>query len=147
MITKSRELRQAEYQRNRENYLKTNSVWRDNNRALHNHLSRQWYHQDKTDNPLKYLLKKALYRANKKNLEFDITAQDLTLPEVCPIFKRPFIYNDYDWTYSLDRKDNARGYTKENTWVISALANRMKSSASTQELKEFCKGILELDKC
>jgi hypothetical protein len=43
---------------------------------------------------------------------------------------------------SIDRKDNTKGYTKDNVWVISQLANQMKSNATPEQLRAFARWIL-----
>jgi hypothetical protein len=42
-----------------------------------------------------------------------------------------------DRSPSLDRVDNSKGYTKDNVWVISQLANKMKNNASLDQLRCF----------
>jgi hypothetical protein len=44
---------------------------------------------------------------------------------------------------SIDRIDPARGYIKENIWVISHRANQIKSDASHEELKLVTKAVGE----
>lgn len=84
-------------------------------------------------------------RAEKKGIDFNITPEDIIIPEKCPLLEVPFIYgteNNYDYTPSLDRIDNTKGYIKGNIQVISMKANSMKNSASFDELLTFCKNIL-----
>lgn len=79
---------------------------------------------------------------------FDIAIEDIFVPEVCPLlgieFRAGTKYN-YQHSWSLDRLDNNKGYTKDNIWVISSLANTMKSSASPTQLLTFCKNVLSND--
>lgn len=92
-----------------------------------------------------YLWFRAKQRAKKYNLEFNITEEDIIIPSICPILEVPIILRnkgDYEYTASLDRIDNSKGYVKGNVMVISKKANSMKNSASLQELKAFCKNIL-----
>lgn len=93
---------------------------------------------------IEVMLANARRRALKQNLEFSISKGDLVIPEVCPILGVPFIQGtkgDYKYTYSLDKVDPTKGYTKENTRVISMLANTMKSDANKDELLAFAKNI------
>lgn len=83
--------------------------------------------------------------APERGLEFNIDVSDIKIPEKCPIFNRKFEYGKesyYDWTPSLDRIDNTKGYVKGNVWVISHKANIMKNNATWDEIKIFCENIL-----
>lgn len=89
--------------------------------------------------------KSAKARAEKKGLEFNIEESDIVIPEICPILEVPLEFGtktNYDYSPSLDRIDNTKGYIKGNIQVISKKANTMKSSATLQELKTFCKNVL-----
>ena len=91
------------------------------------------------------MVNKAKHRAEKYNLEFDITKDDIVIPDICPILEVPLeigTKGNYEYSPSLDRIDNSKGYTKDNIMVISKKANSMKNSASIEELKAFCKNIL-----
>lgn len=90
------------------------------------------------------LLERAKSRAKGKGLECSITIDDIILPKVCPILEIPLKPGDsYDYmnSYSLDRIDNEKGYTKDNIRVISTLANMMKNCATKDQLKTFVKNI------
>lgn len=88
----------------------------------------------------------AKIRAHKKNIPFSIEVRDIVLPEFCPILKIPLKTNigvvKFD-SYSLDRVIPELGYTRENIWVISHLANTMKSSASIKDLVLFARWVFE----
>lgn len=88
---------------------------------------------------------KAKSRAIKRNLDFNIEESDIIIPEFCPILEHKLEFgtkDNYDWSPSLDRIDNTKGYIKGNIQVISKKANTMKSSATLEELQIFCKNIL-----
>jgi len=74
-------------------------------------------------------------RASRKNIEFNLELSDIIIPEKCPVYNHIFIYNDTDWTYSVDRIDNSKGYTKENIQIISNKANRLKNNASVEDIE------------
>ena len=74
-------------------------------------------------------------RSKTKNIEFNLELEDIVLPKKCPVFKKDFIYSDTNWTYSIDRIDNSRGYIKGNIQIISNRANRLKGDFSIEELK------------
>lgn len=95
---------------------------------------------------------RAKVRASQNNVAFDIEIGDIQIPDICPILGIPLIRTGYgygkgygprDCSPSLDRIDNSRGYEKDNIQVISQLANRMKSSASIEQLQLFAKWINE----
>lgn len=89
--------------------------------------------------------KAAKKRAEEKDLEFNIDESDIIIPEICPILEVPLVFgtkDNYDYSPSLDRIDNTKGYIKGNVWVISKKANTMKSSATLQELYKFATNIL-----
>lgn len=88
--------------------------------------------------------KRAKDRAKKYNYEFNITEDDIIIPDKCPLLNIPIFCGDkdnYENSPSLDRIDNTKGYIKGNVWVISKKANSMKNSASFSELKTFCQNI------
>ena len=76
-------------------------------------------------------------RAKKKGLEFDIELSDIVIPDKCPLLEVYLTKGGNKITDSsptLDRRDSSRGYVKDNIWVISNKANRMKNNASLEEL-------------
>jgi len=85
-------------------------------------------------------------RAKKKKLEFSIIREDLVVPEHCPIFNTPLVYNRkkgktfQGWdSPTVDRIDNTKGYTKDNIAIISWRANSIKGNATLKELKSIVK--------
>ena len=88
-------------------------------------------------------------RAKKRNIEFNITENDLVWPTHCPLLGYELRYREpgqHPNTASLDRKDNSLGYVPGNVWIISTLANRIKNSATLEEcslLVENWKKVIE----
>lgn len=82
----------------------------------------------------------AKYRAKKLGLMCDLHFTDINIPDVCPILGLP-LYKGTDClsdnSPTLDRIDSAGGYTKDNVWVISHRANRLKNDAATPEELEL----------
>lgn len=93
----------------------------------------------------KNMLAGARRRASAKNIDFNITEEDIEIPSMCPILEVPLVIGtkgNYEYSPSLDRIDNSKGYVKDNIQVISKKANSMKNSATLEELKAFCKNVL-----
>lgn len=143
----SKEYRHEYYLRNKEKVRQQGIEWRKNNLEKYRRMSSESYHRRKNDpdNIKAYLIKHAKSRANQKGLEFDITEEDIIIPEVCPILNKPFDKNTRRYSYSLDRKDPNKGYTKDNIWVISQIANAMKWDSSHEERLLFAKWVLSLE--
>ena len=78
-------------------------------------------------------------RAKQAGLEFDLRAEDIQIPEYCPLLGiklEPGKEKKPTWgSPSLDRFDSTRGYTRDNVWVISHRANTLKQNATLGELK------------
>ena len=103
------------------------------------------YHRSKINNPVSFLLRQAKRRAKVKKLEFNLTKEDIIIPDKCPIMNLKLEYKPYkfyEYSPSLDRIDNSKGYIKGNIQVISTLANRMKWNSTEQQLIQFAQGIL-----
>lgn len=76
-------------------------------------------------------------RAEEKGLPFDITIEDIVIPEICPLLEIPIETcsgTAGDSSPSLDRKIPHLGYVKGNIHVISFRANQIKNCASLDEL-------------
>jgi hypothetical protein len=88
------------------------------------------------------LYSSAKQRANKKGLPFDISRDDIIIPEYCPILGvkleiKKGSQGGHSFSPSLDKIVPELGYIKGNIWVISLLANNMKSSANKEQLLKF----------
>lgn len=110
--------------------------------------AKQWardsYHRRKADpkNIKAFLLRHAKARAVDKNIPFTITEDDLILPEMCPVFNRPFSKSCRRLGYSLDRIIPELGYVPGNIQVISQLANAMKWDSTREERLAFANWVL-----
>ena len=83
-------------------------------------------------------------RAKKAHLEFTITIEDILKlwTDTCPVLGIKIAsgaIQDRDNSPSLDRKDNSKGYIPENIRIISYKANRLKSSATIDEMRLILK--------
>jgi len=91
-------------------------------------------------NPLHYAIGDAKRRSRKSGLDFNITEEDIIVPEICPILGIPLFRSNgkgTDNSPSIDRIDNSKGYVKGNVAVISYKANRYKSDMSLDVLDKL----------
>ena len=98
---------------------------------------KDWQVEDKQKYLEKHILMSAKDRAKRRNLDFDITIEDIVVPDVCPVLGIPiFVTNGSatDNSPSLDRIDNTKGYVKGNVFVISNRANTLKRDGNIIEL-------------
>ena len=90
-------------------------------------------------NPLNKTIQSTRIRAREKGFEHDIVYDDLLpIPKLCPLLQIPLFYSTNtitDNTPSIDRIDTSKGYTKDNVWIVSNKANRIKSNATIEELE------------
>lgn len=90
-------------------------------------------------NPLNILLQQARRRSKLKNIPFDITVDDLTVLEICPVLGIKIQVNSgcvKENSISLDRIIPELGYVKGNVAIISYKANTIKNNASVEELEK-----------
>lgn len=101
--------------------------------------TKNYLDRDRKENFPKYLLKYAKRRAQLKGLDFNLTIEDIIIPDVCPVFGTVLELNNHTRqnlnTPTLDRIDNSKGYVKGNVIVVSWKANRIKNNASLEELQ------------
>ena len=96
----------------------------------------------------KKMLRRAKQRAKDKGLKFDLSAEDVVIPELCPILGIELKMHKgrsggNPNSPALDRIDNNKGYVRGNVMVMSHLANMMKSSATTEEMVKFAKWVIK----
>lgn len=96
-----------------------------------------------TSKNLKVLFNQLKQSAQKRNIPFNLTMSDLnnlSFPITCPILGIPLVFNNgtpQDNSYSVDRIDSSKGYTKDNIVVVSYRANKLKSNATLMEMKQL----------
>ena len=111
-------------------------AWRKNNPVASYESNKSW----KERNPLKNHLFNVKGKAKANNIPFNITCDDIVIPEYCPILGLKLEYNKNqteDNSISIDRIIPELGYVKGNVQVISLLANKMKNSATPEQLHMF----------
>ena len=99
-------------------------------------------------NPAKVMLRSARHRAKKQGLPFNITIDDIVIPEVCPVLGIQLECNAGTGSAkqnspSLDKIIPELGYVVGNVQVISYLANVMKHDATPEQLINFALWVLE----
>lgn len=84
-----------------------------------------------------YMWKGAKRRALERGHAFDLSLEDIIIPDTCPVLGIPISRHETSRNShnspSLDRIDNSKGYVKGNVCVISYLANMIKSVGSADD--------------
>ena len=124
------------YRGNREKHLKLSADWRKQNPERMREIRRKWL----DDNPDKQLLHNAKMRSRVMALPFNITIEDIVIPELCPVLGIKLC-----WTRgrgrtqpdvpSIDRVIPSKGYIKGNVRVISWRANCLKRDGTLREFE------------
>lgn len=91
-------------------------------------------------NPEKRIYSSIRNRATRDNIDFNLTIDDIKIDKYCPI-----LGIELDTSYgkrkensvSVDRIDNSKGYVKGNIVLCSWRANRLKSSATIEEVEKI----------
>ena len=94
----------------------------------------------RVENPAKYLVGMAKYRAKRTGLVFALTEADVSIPKFCPVLGielGPVCGGCRSNSPSLDRIDNLKGYVRGNVIVVSHRANCLKRDATLLELQRI----------
>lgn len=98
----------------------------------------KWVAKDRLSFRSKHLWMSAKARAFRRGMEFTITVEDVVIPTRCPVLGIEIVIEAgksvQPGAPSLDRIDNALGYTPANVRVISHRANALKRDASREEV-------------
>ena len=95
-------------------------------------------HKYKKDDPRIGMYRNAKSRAIRKNLPFEITVEDIIIPDVCPLLEIPLLRvkeKNAASNPSLDRIIPCLGYIPSNIQVISYRANMLKRDCQLKELQ------------
>jgi hypothetical protein len=120
--------------------------------------SREYYHRNKSsivkrnrqyyqDNKIVSILSSLKYRAKARGLPFNLTKDDIVIPEFCPLLGIKLKIASgkaQPDSPSVDQIVPGLGYTKDNIWVISHRANVIKNDASPGELVHIGKVLVEM---
>ena len=124
---KYKEYYKSYYQKNKERLGLKTKKWREGRHEL-------------------YWLASIRSRCKIEGIPFNLTIEDLQIPETCPILGLTFKRGKgrpEDTSPSVDRIDPNLGYVKGNTQVISNLANKMKANATPEQLLLFADWVLK----
>ena len=118
-----------------------NNRW---HRAHPGHNSEVWRKLRQRDQKAS-LLRGAKWRSRKAGIEFSITVDDFEVPSHCPILGIELVgkyglgkgNHARENSPSLDRIDPSLGYVPGNVVVVSWRANRIKSDATLEELRQI----------
>lgn len=113
---------------------------------------KQWAEEHSIKNTMTYeqyvkeMLRHAKYRAKSLNLPFNLTSDDIVIPEKCPLLNTKLDWKSTRFSNpenvpSLDKIIPEKGYVKGNVAIISMKANTMKQDASIEMLLTFAKNI------
>jgi hypothetical protein len=123
-----------------------NNTWQRANKAARTAQKIACVVKSRQERPAYAWLKAVKERSSRLGWEFDLTLDDVPVPEFCPILGIPLVSRmgnggklggHRDNAPSIDRIDNDRGYVRGNVVVISYRANRIKSDANMEELRKI----------
>ena len=115
------------------------SRWRKNHREAYLTSQKKSSQKWRKLYPARNLWYKAKFRAVQYGIPFDISEDDIHIPNVCPVLGILLEQGEgtiRDTSPTLDRIKPELGYTKGNVRVVSNRANRIKNNGSTDELEK-----------
>lgn len=93
----------------------------------------------RAEDPIRFMVYAAKARAKQQDVAFDLSPQDLTIPNVCPVLGILLERNNTrqnDGSPTIDRIIPRNGYVRGNVIVVSAKANRIKNNATVEEIQQ-----------
>lgn len=94
-------------------------------------------------NPKRTMLNSARGHAKHDGVLFDLTIEDIIIPDKCPVFGTSFTSGQKEHNPSLDRVQPDLGYVSGNVRVISWRANRLKHNMKLEEIEAIARYIRE----
>ena len=98
----------------------------------------------RSQTPEYHLFHSAKRRAKEQNVPFEITLDDIFIPERCPLLDIPLKVGQgccNDNSPTLDKLVPTKGYVRGNILVISDKANRIKSNATVGEIIQLAENL------
>lgn len=91
------------------------------------------------NNPVKQLIMWAKSKCKKRKIPFNLGDNDLVFTGKCAIFGTELVISgdNLDNSPTLDRINPSLGYVRGNVQIVSHLANRIKSSATLDQLEQI----------
>lgn len=132
---KIRDINARSYLKNKDKYAKAAKARYDANPEFY----RERAKKARLKGYSKYLVTRLRRRALELGLSFDLTPEDIHIPEVCPVLGIAIVLEgegQRDDSPSVDRLDPKKGYTKDNIQIVSMKANRIKNDATIEELEK-----------
>lgn len=107
-------------------------------RAYTNQTARKSHLKARMERPESFFVYRAKQIAKRRNLPFNITSSDITIPDVCPVLGIKLEVGKIrgqatDCSPSIDRVIPELGYVKGNVEIISKRANTIKSFGTIEE--------------
>lgn len=106
----------------------------------------KWDNTITDERRVRYLLSRIRSKCSKDGINFDLTIEDLRIPDKCPVLGIPLRFGKMDKGYaanadesspSVDRIDPEGGYVRGNVIIVSWRANRIKGNATLRELRDI----------
>ena len=88
-------------------------------------------------NPIRAKITSTKARAKKENIPFNLTEDDIVVPEFCPVLGIKLISTNFNNRPEIDRIVPELGYVKENIRIISGRANRLKNNGTIEEFEKI----------
>ncbi len=110
-----------------------------------NNNNRKAFEDNKTHFFEMRLLNYARRNSRRRGEKCDLVVEDIVIPEYCPLLGIKLETSSgskQDTSPSVDRIDSSKGYTRENVWIISQRANRIKNNSTIEELRMIYEGLL-----
>lgn len=144
---------------NKERAKEWSRKYRENNRDAVNATNNAWYNAKPEGERQEYakskyykdlartMLHNAKQRAKKNGIPFDLTIDDIIITDTCPVLGVPFEWGigNNDFSPTVDRMIPELGYVKGNIKVISNIANRIKSNATSTQVEKVLKYLLQIE--